>query len=149
MNIQLLKAELTRDEALRLTVYDDANSQTLHHGYTLKGNPTIGVGRCLTTRGITPAEADLLLDNDIQSFTIACQQAFTWFNNLSDVRQRVILNMAFNMGIGGLKNFPAMEAALLRGDYNAAADEMQNSAWYRQVGARAQRLVAMMREDRA
>jgi len=38
-----------------------------------------------------------------------------------------------------------MIAALARGDYKAAADEMVDSAWYRQVGTRARRLVEMMR----
>ena len=53
--------------------------------------------------------------------------------------------MAFNLGVGGLFKFRRMITALERGDFDAAANEMVDSAWYWQVGRRAQRLTKMMR----
>lgn len=53
--------------------------------------------------------------------------------------------MAFNLGLTKLNKFVEMRKALLKGDYNKAADEMIDSKWYNQVGNRSKRLVDMMR----
>lgn len=61
------------------------------------------------------------------------------------VVQKVLIDMAFNLGLTRLNGFVEMRKALLRGDYNKAADEMIDSKWYNQVGNRSKRLVDMMR----
>jgi len=61
------------------------------------------------------------------------------------VVQKVLIDMAFNLGRTKLNKFENMRAALLEGDYNKAADEMIDSNWYNQVGNRSKRLVEMMR----
>ena len=61
------------------------------------------------------------------------------------VVQKVLIDMSFNMGLTKLNGFTEMRKALLKGDYNKAADEMIDSKWYRQVGDRSKRLVDMMR----
>ena len=86
----------------------------------------------------------MLLAHDIQD----CEQdlkQFRWFDRLDPVRQKVVLDMRFNLGPGGFRGFSKMIAALERDDYDTAADEMVDSAWYHQVGNRSKRLVAMMR----
>lgn len=149
MNIDLMISELKRDEGCRLTVYDDATSKSLAKGSVCLGHPTIGVGRALDVRGITSEESEYLLKNDISSFRLGLSQSYVWFGNLSDVRQRILVNMAFNMGLAGIGQFHDMIGYLSDGDYERAATAMQASAWYRQVGGRAARLVAMMRSDAA
>lgn len=145
MNKALMTTELIRDEGNKPFVYDDATGLIIKPGTTVIGHPTVGTGRALDVRGLTPAESQYLLSNDIDSVTLGCHQAWTWFNNLDEVRQRVIVNMAFNMGINGVHGFPAMIAAITAKDYDKAAFEMENSAWFGQVGQRAVRLVKMMR----
>ena len=49
---------------------------------------------------------------------------------LSVVRFFVLVNMAFNMGIDGLLEFHEMLSALQQGNYEAAAQAMENSLWY-------------------
>jgi lysozyme len=61
------------------------------------------------------------------------------------VVQKVLIDMAFNLGRTKLNKFKNMRAALLEGDYNKAAEEMIDSNWYNQVGNRSKRLVEMMR----
>jgi lysozyme len=98
----------------------------------------------LKQRGITKEEALMLLAHDIQD----CEQdlkQFGWFNRLDPVRRKVVLDMRFNLGPGGFRGFRKMIAALERDDYDTAADEMVDSAWYHQVGNRSKRLVTMMR----
>ena len=144
MNQTLLVSELTRDEGCRYWVYDDATGFLLRPGSSTKGHPTIGIGRALDVRGISPDEAQMLLANDIASFTLGLQQQYTWFNNLDDVRQRVLVNMAFNLGLGGIKTFPEMLRSIGARDYAGAAREMRKSAWYREVGDRGVRLAHAM-----
>lgn len=63
---------------------------------------------------------------------------------LDAVRFAVIVDMMFNLGYGGVMKFKNMRAALIVGDYNAAAEEMLDSKWARQVGKRAIELANMM-----
>jgi lysozyme len=97
----------------------------------------------LKKRGITKDEALFLLVNDI-SECIKDLKTFTWFDQLDDIRVKVVVDMRFNLGAGGFRQFKKMIAALARGDYKAAAAEMVDSAWYHQVGNRSKRLVRMM-----
>ena len=122
----------------------------LHEGERLKpyrctaGKLTIGVGRNLEDRGITAQEAAYLLSNDITSTQAALLKALPWVATLDDVRQRVLIDMAFNMGLGTLLTFKRTLAAVQGGQYQQAAAMMLESRWAGQVGQRAQRLSQMM-----
>ena len=122
----------------------------LHEGLRLKpyrctaGKLTIGVGRNLEDKGISHDEAMLLLRNDIAEVTAQLER-FDWFRALGPVRRKVLIDMCFNLGMAGLLGFQKMIEALKQGDYEAAADEMVYSRWYRQVGERGRRLERMMR----
>ena len=59
---------------------------------------------------------------------------------------RGLCNMAYNLGVPRLLGFERMWAALAAGDYERAADEALDSKWARQVGARAARVAALIRE---
>ncbi|RKK03540.1 lysozyme [Pseudoroseomonas wenyumeiae] len=140
-----LAALLLREEGLRLTVYDDATGQPLLPGSTLRGHPTIGIGRCLDRRGITTAEALGLLENDLAEVRTAVAAALPWAAELTDNRRMVLEAMAFQLGLAGLLGFKGTLAALRRGDHEAAAAGMLASLWARQTPARAQRMAMMMR----
>lgn len=129
-----LREQLIRDEGIRLKAYFDT-----------KGKITVGVGRNLTDKGLSRAEAMLLLENDIDEFRRAVHSALPWTVGLGPPRFEALVNMAFNMGIEGLLGFRRMLEALARSDYENAAKEMLNSDWAEQVGARAQRVAEQMR----
>jgi lysozyme len=122
----------------------------LHEGERLKpyrctaGKLTIGVGRNIEDRGITAEESAYLLANDIAREERALIQALPWVAQLDEVRQRVLLDMAFNMGLGGLLQFKNTLATIKAGDYAKAATMMLDSRWASQVGQRAERLSRMM-----
>jgi len=142
----LIEEELIRDEGRRLKPYRDS-----------MGKLSIGVGRNLDDKGISEIECAMLLKNDIAEHLALLDKYLSWWRQLDETRQRVIANMAFNMGIGPSAEHPTGKlltfkntlAAMERGDFAAAADGMSNSAWARQVGVRAARLVAMMRTGKA
>lgn len=122
----------------------------LHEGERLKpyrctaGKLTIGIGRNLDDRGITREESAYLLANDIAAEERELLRALPWVATLDEVRQRVLLDMAFNMGIVGLLAFKRTLATIQAGDYQAAATMMLDSRWAKQVGQRAERLSRMM-----
>jgi lysozyme len=129
-----LEQDLIRDEGLELNPYKDS-----------VGKLTIGVGRNLSDNGISEDEAIAMLRTDIARATTDAKSLFRNFDSLSEVRQRVLVNMAFNMGRKRLSSFRKMREAVESGRYQQAATEMVDSRWYKQVGIRAVRLEYMMR----
>ncbi len=132
--LDALKRQLIQNEGLKLKPYRDT-----------VGKLTIGVGRNLDDRGITEAEAEYLLNNDILA-TIQALQARPWFQAVKDdeIRARVLIDMAFNMGIKKLEQFQETLACVQAGDFNGASVHMMDSKWAKQVGQRAQKLSHMM-----
>lgn len=137
MNRQLLLEQLQRHEGLRLKPYRDS-----------VGKWTIGYGRNLDDRGISEDEAGFMLDNDIDQ-VVAELERMPLYLSLDSIRQVVLANMAFNMGVPTLLEFRRMLGALARGEWNRAADEMLDSKWARQVGDRAVELSELMRTGEA
>ncbi|HEX2113147.1 MAG TPA: glycoside hydrolase family protein [Alphaproteobacteria bacterium] len=121
-----------------------------HEGVRLKpyrcpaGKLTIGIGRNLDDVGLTRGEAFMLASNDIVRTEALLEKLAVW-GALGDVRQRVLCDMAFNMGVAGLMQFRKMFAAIEAQDFARAADEMLASAWAKQVPGRADKLARMMR----
>ena len=134
MNREKLLEELKLDEGLRLKPY-----------LCSSGKLTIGVGRNLDDIGITRAEAMVLLDNDVDRCIRELDGALPWWRNLTDARQRALANMCFNLGITRLRKFSRTLRALEDARYEDAARHALDSAWARQVGARATRIAALIR----
>lgn len=112
------------------------------------GKLTIGVGRNLDDRGISPDEAMYMLANDIRDSRRELSAAFSWFDKLDEVRQSVLIDMCVNLGLSRLQGFRNTLALIGVGKYEAAAQEMLDSKWAEQVGRRAQRLSRMMATGR-
>lgn len=144
---------LTDDERAAVRVQLRADEGCVLHAYTDSlGYLTIGIGRLIDKRkggGITEDEAEMLLDHDLAKVEGELLGELPWVAGLDSVRKQVLVNMAFNLGMPTLLTFRATLAAVRRGDYATAADQMAASKWHMQVGARAVRLEAMMRTGRA
>jgi lysozyme len=146
--------KLVVSEGLRLQVYKD----------TL-GIDTIGIGRNLEDRGITKEELDwmdipnidvvyemgiteadavYLATNDVQIVEEELVRAHPCVDRLDSVRQLILIDMAFNMGVPRLCKFKKMWAAVECGDYPTAAKEMLDSRWAKQVKGRATKLANAM-----
>jgi lysozyme len=142
-----LIADLKRDEGLRLEAYPDplTNSDPWTIGYGHTG-PDVRQGTVWTQ-----AHADKALVDDIEKHTAELHAALPWVARLDPARQRVLANMAFNLGVGqpggkkGLLGFKNTLGMIERGEYAAAADGMLRSLWAKQVGKRAVRLADTMR----
>lgn len=131
-NRDAFKSHLEWAESLELLPYKDS-----------VGKLTIGVGRNLDDRGISRAEAMYLLANDIDIVLKDCRRLAYW-DALHPDRQLVVADMVFNLGLPKFLRFKRLNGALEIHDYVLAAHEMQDSKWYKQVGRRAKKLVAVM-----
>ena len=135
-----LIADLKRDEGLKLGAYPDplthAAPWTIGYGHT---GPEVHPGLSWTQ-----AQAQTALQADIDRACRALDEALPWWRNLDDLRQDVLANMTFNMGIGKLEGFHNTLAAIKASQWARAAAEMLDSAWARQVGERAERLAKQM-----
>ncbi len=130
-----IMADLKRDEGLRLKPYRCS-----------AGRLTIGYGRNLDDVGITHGEAEILLEHDIRRSLAALDRALPWWRTLSGDQQRGLINMCFQLGIGGLRKFEKMLAALKDSNYNKAADEALDSLYAKQTPERAKRVAKLFRE---
>lgn len=144
MMVDQLAELISGEEGFKTFVYDDANGQPIVPGYTVKGHPTIGYGRCLDRKGITEPEAAFLRQADILNAKTLASANFPWFNGLAEARQAVIISMIFNMGLEGVQKFTGMVQAITWGDFPTAASEMLDSLWAKQVPERSQQLAQMM-----
>jgi lysozyme len=106
---------------------------------------TIGVGRNIEDRGITEDEARYLLKNDIKIVEDELLERQPMVGGLDSVRQRVLVDMGFNLGLPILMKFQNMWAAIESEEWDEAADQMMDSRWAKQVGRRAKRLSQAMR----
>ena len=135
--IELLK----REEGFRARVYDDATGKELRRGDVVKGVPTIGYGTTVVTRD----QAGWLLASRLATDHEALRKTLPWTAELPDVAQEVLLAMAYQLGLDGLRKFQRTLSCLQSRDYHGAADAMLASHWARQTPARVERMAALIR----
>ncbi len=144
MNIDELRKQLEVDEGVVHEIYLD------HLGL-----PTFGIGHLVTNSDPekgqavgTPVEESRCIEafeQDIETTVSECTLLYPDFEDLPEEVKQIIANMMFNMGRPRLSKFKGMKRGVDAKDWNAAADEMVDSRWYRQVTKRADRLVQRMR----
>ena len=144
MDIEKLREQLEIDEGVVHEIYLD------HLGY-----PTFGIGHLVRESdpehganvGTKVDEARCIeaFNQDVESVIKDCKILYSDFDDLPEEVQQIVANMMFNMGRPRLSKFKGMKRGVDAKDWNAAADEMVDSAWYRQVTNRANRLVERMR----
>lgn len=144
MNMEKLEAQLAIDEGKRLAAYlDTVGVLTVGIGHNCAASPVAGVLKPGDT--ITDETCSALFAEDIQESINQLDRVLPWWRTLDDVRQNVLVNMAFNMGISTLLQFRNTLKFIEVGSYGMAADGMMQSLWARQVGDRAKRLSKQMR----
>lgn len=137
-------AQLQTDEGLRLFVYDDATGLPIRAGTHVIGNPTVGIGRNLSGKGITTAEAVALCLNDIAAACTALTASYPWWTALSAGRQMALVDLYFNMGGAGLATFHDFLACMESGDFQGAVGQLQSSRWWGEVSTRGPRIAAQI-----
>ena len=144
MDIEKLREQLKIDEGCVYELYND------HLGFA-----TFGIGHLVLESdpengqevGTPVSESRVIeaFEQDVQTVLSDCAILYPDFDELPEEVQQIVANMMFNMGRPRLSAFKGMKAGVDARDWNEAADQMVDSRWYRQVGARAERLVERMR----
>lgn len=118
-----LQSVIIEHEGVRLKPYRDT-----------KGVLTIGVGRNLDDCGISEDEAMFLLNNDLTTCETQLSR-YDWYVGLDKVRQGVIIELVFNVGLPKALLFKNMIIAIINENWAGAANELLDSAWAKQVGS--------------
>ena len=144
MDIEKLREQLKIDEGCVYELYND------HLGFA-----TFGIGHLVIESdpengqeiGTPVSESRVIeaFEQDVQTVLSDCAILYPDFDELPEEVQQIVANMMFNLGRPRLSKFAGMKRGVDSQDWGAAADEMVDSRWYRQVGARAERLVERMR----
>ncbi|PHR99245.1 MAG: lysozyme [Blastopirellula sp.] len=130
-----------------LEKFIEAHEGNESHPYTDGvGKITIGVGHNLTDNGLSPAIIAAILAEDIAIAKSELSRKYRKWQELSEKRQMVLIDMMFNLGYPRYSTFKRFWKALRKARYDDAANEMLDSRWAKQVGPRALRLAKMMRE---
>lgn len=136
--IQLALEQLKIDEGCRLTAYQDiVGVWTIGYGHT---------GGVKKGDKITQKEAEEFLLEDTLEAARDASTLPVGFDGLNAVRQAVLINMTFNLGLTRLLNFKRFLACVQIRDFDRAALEMLDSKWAGQVGQRAIRLAKLMKQ---
>jgi len=144
MDLVKLREQLEIDEGVKYDIYLD------HLGY-----PTFGIGHLITEEDpehgqpvgteVSKERVEEAFEKDCEWVVRDCHKLYDNFDDLPEEVQQIVANMMFNLGYPRLSAFKGMKAGVDSQDWNEAADQMVDSRWYRQVGARAERLVERMR----
>ena len=130
--------QLKRDEGFRPNIYvDTMGKHTIGYGHNLDANP-------LPFTSVTEAQAEDILRKDVDPITNRLVHLLPWTDTLGDPRFGVLQNMSFNMGLEGLVGFHHMLSFAQQQLFAYAAQAMQQSKWYTEVGDRAVRLEKQM-----
>lgn len=134
------KNELILDEGRFLKSYKDQF-----------GNWTIGVGHFLGPNSIyadlvwTDEQVDSTFEDDFKDAEAEAQSAYKEFLGLDGPRKGALVNMSFQLGYGKFSRFLNFFNYLDQGLYKEAAIDLMNTAYARQVPARAQRIAYRIR----
>lgn len=120
-----------------------------HRAYKdTKGILTLGYGRNIEDSGISEGEAEILLCNDIADREAKLRHLIPFWFALSENRQRILCEMAFQLGVQGLLGFKNFLSACANQDWQKAEKEGLDSLWARSDSpARAKGLMKALRED--
>ncbi len=136
--------QLKIDEGVVYEVYED------YLGYA-----TFGVGHLVLEEDRehgepvgTPVDEERVRECFDRDLNIAFSECVVLYGDawedFPDEVQEVLVNMLFNLGRPRLTKFKNFNTKLIEGDWAGAAPEGRDSVWFRQVGNRAERLMARL-----
>jgi lysozyme len=128
-----------------------AGKMTIGYGRNIDDNPLdaeeqrhLGCGP-KGPNPISKKDAEYLLQSDINKCINDLDKRFPWWKNLDGEHQFIMIDMAFNCGIGGLSKHKTMLQCMKEGKFDEAAEAMRNTKYFRQVGNRSARNYVLMR----
>ena len=126
--VELIKQE----EGFREKPYQDSfGIWTIGHGIT----------------NITEEESTIIVELRVKKLNQQLEQTFAWYENLSNNRKAILISMAYQLGIAGIKKFKKMLNYIEEEDFEKASKEGLDSRWARQTPNRAKRQMEALRTN--
>ncbi len=171
------KAFLTpeqRENLFKMETLNESSEKCAY--YCSKGYPTVGIGFMLerpdarakiealgvdyelmvksaskSYKGPKPELTDeqikVLFDGDIAQTVMEARALYPNFDSMPKSAQIVAVDLTFNMGAAKLQEFTTFNGLMRTGNFDAAAGALERTAYYDQVGDRAKRNVAALRQS--
>ena len=146
MDIDRLTATLAAPDAegWRAVIYDDGTGKPITKGTIVRGVPTLGAG---LTGPFTRDELMPITRSRAQAYWETLEKALPWVSDLNEPRQQALGEMAYNLGVTDLLKFNTFLGLMQAGQYDAAADDLGQTLWAKQVGVRAARICALIKGE--
>lgn len=141
-------------EGLRLRAYEDTvGILTIGYGCNLEAVTSgqlasVGIKLVEVVRGkaITKEQAEKLFDIQLAAIVEEIENSAIPYYDQPEIIKEIIRNLCFNMGVAGVLKFKRTLVAIKNGDYALAADHLEDSKWYGQVGRRSKDIVDTLRD---
>ena len=144
MNYEDVKNRIKKHEGFVAKVYlDSLDKATIGYGHLLTEEDDFVEG-VIYDKDILEA----LFDKDFDKAKQGMEELVGTLD-IAMAAKGIIIEMVFQLGKTGVYKFKNMFAALNEFDYTRAAEEMLNSAWYRQTPSRCEELSNLMRKCQA
>ncbi len=135
-------------------IQNTADLLILYEGFSSKpyrdtnGNWTQGYGRHVGKNKIPRVSESMArqwLYDDIYEVIVGLDEKIPWWRKCNPVRQQVLINFAYNVGINGLDKFDKFLKAIQTRQYTKASKELlyngsNKTKYFKQVGVRATHL---------
>lgn len=155
LTLQDAKDFIQPSEGTRSKVYRDSRGKkTVGVGFNLNAPGSAKLMRELGInytaiksgqRNLSPQEIEVLFTRKVQDAMAAGPRVLKTFEDHPKDVQLAVVDMIYNLGPTGFSNLDNAKDALERMDYHRAANNLERTAWYRQVGGRAENIVSIIR----
>lgn len=140
-----LRDDIARHEGLRLVPYRDTLGYwTIGYGHCISPNPQLLASEAekrVAPLPWTKDRAEQQLDLDIAHTKLELFKQAPWIEQWPPQVQEALIEMAFQMGVGGVLQFRTMLSRLAAEDYDGARQAALDSRWATQTPERAQEVV--------
>lgn len=147
--------QIAKHEGIERVVYKDSkgiptvgigfNLESNHNKQFLKQNPEI-LDKIKNKIPLSDRDIKILYNHSLKQAYKDAVSVIPNFKQLPKDVKMIIIDMSFNLGKTRLAGFKNMIKALNNNDFETAAKEMKDSAWYHQVGNRSKYLVNQMKQ---
>ena len=123
-----------------------------HEGYRSKvykdslGIDTIGYGFAIKDLELDEDICDIILDRKIKELATRVNRTFSWYRYMPQTIRDVVMNMCYQLGVGGFSKFRKTISFLQNKQFHDASEEMLDSLWARQTPNRAKELSKIVKE---
>ena len=143
MEYNELKERIKEHEGYRNTIYlDSLNKATIGYGHLVTSEDPYKINQ-----EYSKEELNAQFEADFQTAKAHTEKLIN-DNNVAKLlfnAKCVLIEMVFQLGVGGVSKFKKMWSALQEQDYNKASIEMLDSRWAKQTPSRANSLASIMR----